>query len=281
MISRSRNEIRRCRPLLGTFVEITAGGFSAERLNPAIDAAFTAIERIQKLMSAHDPGSELSLLNRDAASRPVTVSRETFCVLQRADRLAADSKGAFDYTIGPTLARWGLLPKNMERNYRGAWRHVLLLRGRKVYFLQPLALDLGGIAKGFAVDEAIKVLRKHQVASAVVNAGGDLRVFGAHRSLIHLRHPGNPQMFSDKLALRNSALATSSPCFTEKKWRGRRVSHLVNSLTQTAITGAISVSVRAKECWLADALTKVVLNAPERANQLLAKYNAEAFLATA
>jgi thiamine biosynthesis lipoprotein len=281
MISFLKSEIRRCRPLLGTFVEITASGADEDKLNTAINAAFAAIEKIQNLMSAHDADSELSRLNREAASHPVTVSHETFTMLRRADKLASESGGAFDYTVAPVLARWGLLPATLERKQPGGWRHVLLLRGRKVYFLLPLALDLGGIAKGFAVDKAIEVLRSRGVSSAVVNAGGDLRVFGAQASTIHLRHPSNPQMFTDKIEICDSALATSSPCFTERDWNGQRVSHLVNSLRQKAVTGVISVSVMAKECWLADALTKVVLNAPQLAQKLLAKHHAEAFIMTA
>lgn len=280
MTSCSSAEIRRCRPLLGTFVEITANGLGEARLQVAVNTAFATIERIQNLLSVHDAASELSLLNREAAKRPVIVSRETFTILRRANKLAAESNGAFDYTIAPVLAEWGLLPSALGRKKFGSWRQVLLLRGRKVYFLQPMALDLGGIAKGFAVDRAIDVLCKQGVTAAVVNAGGDLRVFGSRLSFVHLRHPQNPQLFTDKIEVSDSALATSSPCFTEKTWRGRRVSHLVNSLKQTAITGAVSVSVRARECWLADALTKVVLNSPELAKTLLMKYRARAFLLT-
>lgn len=281
MTSCSNIEVRRCRPLLGTFVEITVSGMDEGKLNQAINAAFAAIEKIQKLMSAHDANSELSLLNRCAAMRPVTVSRETFTMLRRAGRLASESNGAFDYTVAPLLARWGLLPKGLDRAAPGGWQQVLLLRGSKVYFLQPLALDLGGIAKGFAVDAAIRVLQRHGVTAAFVNAGGDLRVFGPEPSLIHLRHPAQPRTFSENIRIQNSALATSAPYFTERGWQGQRVSHLVDSLRNQAVTGVISVSVRAKECWLADALTKVVLNAPQLAETLLAKYQAEAFLFTA
>ncbi len=290
--------IRRCRPLLGTFVEITAQWSAGLRpgakmltpanapgrrpaLHDAVDSAFAAVERMQNLLSAHDPASELSRLNREAAAQAVTVSPETFDVLRCAHRLATESGGAFDYTVAPTLARWGLLPANLHRENPGTWRDVLLLRGRKVLFLRPLALDLGGIAKGFAVDAAIEVLRAHGAESAVVNAGGDLRVFGPQPSTIHLRHPAAPQTFAHTIRLQRAALATSSPCFTECGWRGQRVSHLVNPLQAVAITGQVSVSVRAQECWLADAMTKVVLNAPRRAEKLLAKYEAEAFMLTA
>lgn len=277
----SKNKIRRCRPLLGTFVEISVSGLDDAKLNLAVHAAFNAVEKVQKLMSAHDGGSELSLLNREAALRPVTVSRETFEVLRRADKLAAESHGAFDYTVAPTLARWGFAPLSLKRKKAGHWRDVLLLPRRKVFFLQPLAIDLGGIAKGFAVDLAIKILQRHHVESAMVNAGGDLRTFGADASTIHLRHPLQPQFFAKKISLHNAALATSSPCFTEKNFNGYRVSHLIDSIRRKAITGAVSVSVRARECWLADALTKVVFNAPQLAQNILAKYRADAFVVTA
>ena len=289
---------RRCRPLLGTFVEITAqwsaglrpgslshvAGSTPDRrsaLQDAVNAAFAAIEHIQNLLSAHDEASELSRLNREAALRPVAVSRETFEVLRRAMRLAKESGGAFDCTVAPKLARWGLRPANLKRKNPGNWRDVQLLRGRKVRFLRPLALDLGGIAKGYAVDAAIGVLRSHGVRAAVVNAGGDLRMFGSQPAMIHLRHPAQPQAFTHTFSLHEGALATSSPCFTERDWRGQSVSHLVNSSNGEAIIGNVSVTVRARECWLADALTKVVLNAPRRAKRLLAKYEAEAFMLAA
>lgn len=275
------SEVRRCRPLLGTFVEISASGPVAPEIENAASAAFAAIERIQNLLSAHDPRSELSLLNREAFQHPVAVSAETFTVLRRAQRLARESGGAFDCTIAPTLARWGLRPAHLLRNRPGNWRDIQLLRGRKVRFLRPLALDLGGIAKGYAVDKAIEVLREHGVTAATVNAGGDLRVFGPQASVIHLRHPERPQTFARTINLKHAALATSSPCFTERTWRGSRVSHLVDSRQRKAVTGSVSVTVRARECWLADALTKVVLNAPHRAETLLAKYQAEAFMLTA
>jgi thiamine biosynthesis lipoprotein len=277
----SNTEIRRCRPLLGTFVEITASGLEQDGLQVAVNSAFGAIERIQTLLSAHDPDSELSRLNREALLRPVRVCSITLAVLRRALQLAFESAGAFDPTVAPMLARWGLLPAELRRKSPGNWRDVLILRNRNVRFLRPLALDLGGIAKGFAVDTAIKDLKRSGVKSAVVNAGGDLRSFGEHSATIFLRHPARPQLLADTLELRDCALATSSPCFTQKQWKGKIVSHLVNPIVLRAVIGATSVSVCAKECWLADALTKVVLAAPHRAQKLLAKYGAEAFVLTA
>jgi thiamine biosynthesis lipoprotein len=279
MTSCSReSEVQRCRPLLGTFVEITASGADAAVLPRAVHIAFGAVERVQRLMSAQDPQSELSRLNGEAARREVPVSTETFAILERGLALAAESDGAFDFTIAPLLAGWGLLPDALRRPGRGDWRDVRLLARHRVFFARPLAIDLGGIAKGFAVDLAVKVLRDNGAISGVVNAGGDLRAFGADARRVHLRHPGSGAVLSRCIELRNGALATSSPCFNQVRCRGRTFSHLVNPHTKQTITGARGVTVRAAECWLADALTKVVLVDPARALRVLAQHQAEAFL---
>ena len=278
MTSFSNSEVRRCRPLLGTFVEITAAGVDEAQLGRSINAAFAAVERVQRLMSVHDADSELSWVNEQAFARPVKVSPETFEVLRRGMEIARDCGGAFDFTVAPLLARWGLLPPHLRRRGPGDWQDVLLLAQQQVRFAKPLAIDLGGIAKGYAVDTAIETLRACKVPKGMVNAGGDLRVFGAEPSTIHLRHPVHTHLLCHSLQVYEAALATSSPCFTERLWRRRPVSHLANPLDQRAVTSGISVTIRARECWLADALTKVVLNAPGLAERLLDKHHAEAFV---
>jgi thiamine biosynthesis lipoprotein len=267
--------------LLGTFVEIVTRGASPAAMQDAISAAFAAVQRVQDLMSAHEPDSELSQLNREAAQRAVTVSSETFTVLQHGLALAGISDGAFDFTVAPLLARWGLLPETLRRQRRSDWRDVRLLAGRRVFFARPLAIDLGGIAKGFAVDLAVEVLRGRAVASGLVNAGGDLRVFGPHPQRVHLRHPGNGAALRKSVELKDGALATSSPCFRRIRRHGKIFSHLVNARTRRAIIVPRSVTVRAPECWLADALTKVVLVDPARASRVLTQYRAEALLLAA
>ena len=279
MTSCSKSEVRRCRPLLGTFVEIKAAGLEAAALNRAVENAFARIQRIQSLMSVHDDASDLSRVNDGAFLRPVKVSDETFVVLERGLELARVSEGAFDFTIAPVLAQWGLLPAHLRRRAHGDWRDVILQRGSRVRFTRPLAIDLGGIAKGFAVDAAIASLRASKAVSASVNAGGDLRVFGPATSRVHLRHPVSAQPVSNPVSLRNAALATSSPCFTRREWRGRTISHLIHPGHRRAIAENVSVSVRAGECWLADALTKVVLNAdPAITGRLLETHDAEALI---
>ncbi len=282
LLTSAPTAIHRCRPLLGTFVEIKAAGPSQSGLISAVNRAFAQIERVQALMSVHDEASEISRVNAGAFLRPMKVSDETFAILEGGLDLARASAGAFDFTIAPILAGWGLLPAHLRRRTHGNWRDVVLQRGRRIRFTRPLAIDLGGIAKGFAVDAAIASLRANNAVSASVNAGGDLRVFGPDPIRIHLRHPVSAQPVSSPILLRHAALATSSPCFTRRQWRGRTISHLVDTENRRAITRNISVSVRARECWLADALTKVVLGADSAiATRLLEAYQADAFILSA
>lgn len=271
-------EIRRCRPLLGTFVEIRVGGQPQAELHAAIEMAFREIERIQNLMSAHDSKSEVGLLNQHAFHEPVKVSDDTFQVLSLGRRLAEQSNGAFDFTVGAQLREWGFLPYGVEPRGSVSWREVQILSKNRVRFGKPLVVDLGGIAKGYAVDRGVEVLKHQGVRRGVVNAGGDLRVFGDQPVPIHLRHPQNPQTVLNSLVLSNAALATSAPYFSRKRFRGRWVSHLVHPSRCSPITHDVSVSVQASQCWLADGLTKVVLNAQEPAVHLLEEYHAEAFI---
>ena len=280
MTSCSSASVRRCRPLLGTFVEITAHGDLSE-VGRAVDAAFASVERVQRLMSFHDPASGLSRLNREAARHPVTVDAWTFQVLTVAREIASASDGAFDPTMAPTLQRWGILPVTGQRTGTGDWRDLELLPRRRVRFARPLTLDLGGIAKGFAVDRAVAALQAAGAGSGLVNAGGDLRAFGPRGQTVQLRDPGRPGRMAHGFLLREAALATSAPTFSRFESPEGLVSHLVHPVTNSAFVGDTSVSVRAPTCLLADALTKVVLFGGPAAEPVLARYQAEAFVLSA
>jgi thiamine biosynthesis lipoprotein len=172
--------LRRARPLLGTFVEIRLAAPDEAAAECALRAGFAAVARVQRLMNYHDAGSDVSRVNRLAARRPVAVHPWTAAVLHRAARLHRESGGLFDITIAPTLARGGWLPRCRPRRAdpRATAADIEILPGRRVRFRKPLAVDLGGIAKGYAVDRAVSVLRRAGALSGTVNAGGDLRVFG-------------------------------------------------------------------------------------------------------
>lgn len=266
-------EVRRARPLLGTLVEIAVRG--AGDPGPAIDAAFTVIEQLQRLMSYHDPASELSRLNRQAYRRPVTLSRATFEVLQAALALSARTDGAFDVSIAPLLEREGLLPRHRRGARDGTWRDIECLPGRKVRFRRPVAVDLGGIAKGYAVDRACAALRAHGVKSALVNAGGDLRVVGSAAWPVWVRHPADPGVRMPLCQLADGALATSAAYFLPER-HARRARALVDGRSRVARAWSGSVSVTAATCLSADALTKVVGILGHRAAAVLVRERASA-----
>jgi thiamine biosynthesis lipoprotein len=272
--------IRRARPLLGTLVEIRAAAPGPPaRLHAAVDAAFEAVELVQRLMSYHEPDSELSRLNRAAASQPQQVSVHTYSVLAAARRLARLSEGAFDPCIGAHLETWGYLPANAPASGSGTFRDVELLEQCAVRFQRPLRLDLGGIAKGYAVDLAVQTLAQHGIEEIVVNAGGDLRVSGTRTYRVCVRHPLVPFAAGHELELTGAALATSAAYFSRRKLGPQEVSALLDPRSGRPYLNEASVSVRAPDCMSADALTKVVLFAPASvAQRALAACGAQAII---
>ena len=275
------SQLSRCRPLLGTFVEITIHAGSEGVAARAMSDAFSAIGKVQELMSYHDPFSELTRLNCKAERAPVQVNRWTFAVLQTALALSAESDGAFDVTIAPRLASWGYLPRTprMQKDERLAtWRDIELIGVCLVRYRRPLHIDLGGIAKGFAVDRAIEAARAAGATAALVNAGGDLRAFGPEPWPVAIRHPARPGETAHSFALENAALATSAAYFSRKKWRGCNVCPLVDGVTRRPCDDRLSISVQAPSAMLADALCKIVAARREAAAPLLARHKASAMI---
>jgi len=279
MRSHSNIEIRRCRPLLGTFVEITARGRDERLLVRGIEGGFDAIERVNRLMSFHDPLSDVSRMNRDAFPKGVIVHPWTWQVMKASKRFAEESLGTFDITVAPWLTKWNYLPR---RRYQfsptASSRDIFLRRNCEVFFRRELIVDLGGIAKGFAVDRAVDALKENGIGCGIVNAGGDVRTFGPASQFIQLRHPTDPIRVAGAVRLRERAMATSGIYFERRKYRGRYVSPLLDGRTGQSGRELISVSVAAAECVAADALTKVVFALRERAAGLLARYRADALL---
>ena len=272
------NRVRRARPALGTFVEITARGDNEEKLHGAINRAFNAIARVERQMSFHHSDSDVSRINREAFERKVTVDPWTWRVLRAAQKLSHETNGIFDITVARRLMQWKYLPRRYANVSEGNWRDIILEKNYGVRFRQRVIVDLGGIAKGFAVDRAVKALKCAGVPSGVVNAGGDLRVFGLKSELVHLRHPAEPMRPAGAISLCERALATSGIYFAQKR-RGRTVvSSLLDGRTCRSSRKLISVSVAAPLCMIADALTKIVFVLREKSAPLLARYHADALL---
>lgn len=270
---RSSTETRRCRPLLGTLVDVACLGTPND-----IDRAFAAIEKVHQLMSSHDPTSDVARMNHYGSSGPVKVHPWTWRVLKRAQEFSRRSDGVFDVTMARQLVKWNYLPKPHVRLGGGNWRDIVLEDECNVRFRRQVIVDLGGIAKGFAVDRAIRALKDNGVVAGIVNAGGDLRTFGSVPQLIHVRHPTKPTRVAGVVRLRERAMATSGIYFERRKHHTQYVSPLLDGRTGQSERRLISVSVAAAECMAADALTKIVFALREEAADLLAQHRADALL---
>lgn len=257
--------IRRCRPGLGTFVEVAIVDPGTADAHAASDVAFRAVDGVGASMSFQDPASLLSTINRDALHRPVPVDDATFDVLALAGVLFERSGGRFDGAFA------------IDGEAHATWTDVVLdPAARTVRFTKPLAIDLGGIAKGHAVDRAIDALAAYGVASAIVDAGGDLRVLGDAPQPIHLRGAADdaPPRFIGTLA--DGALATSSNG-ASRRGRPRAPGFVVDRLRRRVAATDRSWSVVAPTCAVADALTKVVACGDAAADAIVASFGATAF----
>src|SRR3954451_11604778 len=176
--------IRRARPMLGTFVDIDVDDVDQRHAEGAVEAAFAAVAEVHRLMSFHEADSDVSRLNRSASSGAVAVHPWTYEVIEMAADMNRRSAGAFDIGVAPTLQQLGQLPSDEEIPVMPVTSvpmadALALLGDNRIRFTDPsVRIDLGGIAKGFAVDRAIDALPCHGVREGIVNAGGDLAVFG-------------------------------------------------------------------------------------------------------
>jgi len=273
--------IERARPLLGTIVAVRVHGAAPPRAHRAIEQAFAVIAEIQRLMSFQDAASDVSRINREAAQHPVGVHAHTYRVLAWAAHMAQASQGLFDASIGARLVEWGLLPAPQgaaAADPQATFRDIELLPERRVRCKRSLWLDVSGIAKGYAVDRAIAALVRAGITNACVNAGGDLRILGAQAVNVALRAAVPSAQALPVVALAGGALATSSGEITRRRHAGGWVSAHVAGDTRQSIDARTTVSVFARRCVVADALTKVVLADPERAGALLARFGAGAYL---
>jgi thiamine biosynthesis lipoprotein len=240
----------------------------------AARAAFERIHELNGVLSDYDPESELRDLEVAAAGgEPVPVGDDLFRVLARSQELARRSEGVFDVTVGPVVRVWrrarqrGGLP--MARRLDPARELVGydLLRldpdAKTVTFAKPgMRLDFGGIAKGYAVDEALAVLREHGITRALVDAGGDMALGdpppdapGWRIAVAPLEADGPPSRI---LVLKNAAVATSGDLWQFVKIRGRRYSHIVDPRTGQALTERSSVTVVAPDGMTADGLASAL-----------------------
>ena len=261
-----QSPVRRTHFIMGTLVEITVSHADENVANLAMTQAFDEMRRIEKLMSPHLLDSEISQLNRSAGGAALALSPEVVEVLREAARWSEASAGAFDVTIEPVARLWNFDeaepqvpdPERLKRaltkiNYRD-----IKIKNGRVRLTQPgMAINLGGIAKGYAVDRAAAILRG-LVPNAIINAGGDLTAFGRrdpeHPWIIGLQHPRQPNKVLASFAVEKRGVATSGDYQKYFIRDGIRYHHILNPKTGQPARGLTSVTVIASNVMQADAL---------------------------
>lgn len=271
--------IERAKPLLGTFVQIRVAGLEPPAAHRAVGAAFAEIAEIHRLMSFQEESSDVSRLNRGAYGGAVEVDMRTHNVLADALLLSALTAGAFDITVAAELVRRGVLPRHHdlpEAHHDATWKDIALLDDLRVRFRKPLWIDLGGIAKGHAVDRAVECLLDAGASQVCVNAGGDLRVAGPDIEHVPLCPEFN-NLEIPIVELSNGSLASSSGAMARQRCgMATGMPHVASGNVPSAPKQF--VSVMAPRCIHADALTKVVMAKGEGSQSLLARFGAQAIV---
>ncbi|GJM06236.1 MAG: FAD:protein FMN transferase [marine bacterium B5-7] len=240
---------KRLRPSLGTFVEIGTREKSVNK-ECAIDEAFNAIARVNKLLSFHNPNSELSRLN-NSYGKVIELHPLSMRVLKLAKLIGQYSNGLFNCTVAGILVDKGVLPNHFDSDFlkSGNCNDIELYKNH-ARLCRPVLISLDGIAKGYAVDYAIFTLKKHGLETGWVNAGGDLRVYGD--ILLPTQRRELTGGFSNLGNLHNAALSTS---WIKPHHDQTYPGWIVAGNKGKPVEG--TWSILAKKSWLADALTKV------------------------
>ncbi len=268
------------RVIMGTFSRVVVVARSEKAGRACIAAAFKVQRRIESLMSYHRPDSELNRVNRHAAERPVPVNPLTFEVLQQAVYFSELSGGAFDVTVGPLVDLWRAAGDANEPPSEAALTEARLRVGYEKLILEPkemtvqfategMRIDLGGIAKGFAIDKSVEAVRKGGALGGMVDIGGDIRCFGRppegqEHWRIGLQDPteatedlitGEPLLI---LQLSDAAVTTSGDYRRYTTVAGRKQSHIMDAQTGRGANQLVSVTVIAPNATTADALATAV-----------------------
>lgn len=269
------------RYLMGTLVSVTVAGTDSLRCVRVVNRAFDAMKRVDRMMSTYRPESPLSRLNRTGHEGWVQLPPPLFTVIASAWEYARLSDGAFDATVGPLVRLWGFYDKQgrlpdptEEAEVRGriGYRHAVLdsARGAVRFDLPGVEIDLGGIAKGYALDQAVCALRAEGIKAATVDAGGNLFLVGGP-AFVGILFPGRDDSLAFRVEVENEAVSTSGSSENSFLAGGVRYSHIFDPRTGRPVRNTLlSVTVVAPTGLASDALsTAAFVLGPERGMDLV------------
>lgn len=274
---------------MGTVFAVVAYGRDRNYLAEVVNEVFEEIDRLDNQMSNYRPESELSGINREAGKHEVIVEPKLFQLLDESFRYSQDTGGAFDITVGPLMKLWGFfrgrgrLPSQSEIAQvlkRVGYHHVKLdPNHRTVHFdTSGVEVDLGGIAKGYAVDRAVEILRSNGITAALVSSGtSSIYALGAPPEqrgwTVTVRAPYDPHQAGDVFHLQNYSLSTSGSYEKFFKIRGRTYCHIMDPRTGRPVEGMLSTAVLAPSTTASDALsTSFFVLGPEGSRKYLAAH---------
>ncbi|MCB1043626.1 MAG: FAD:protein FMN transferase [Acidobacteria bacterium] len=254
---------------MGSVFEVTAVHPNPETAREAIDAAYAEIDRIEQLISSWRSDSETSQINQQAGVAPVTVSTELFQLIQRSKKVSALTDGAFDITIGGVLPLWHFKTTEPQIPDQKMIIKALELVSYELIecdsentsvFLpkQGMSIGFGAIGKGYAANRAAKVLKEHGITGGIVNAGGDMLVFGRDGSQqpwrVSIAHPRDQHARIAELHLLDQAIVTSGDYERFFMYGGVRYSHIIDPRSGWPVQGTRSVTVICPDAEVADAM---------------------------
>jgi FAD:protein FMN transferase len=282
-------------PHMGTLFKVVLYAPDETTAKKAATAAFARVAELNRIMSDYLPDSELMRLCKQAGGPPMEVSRELFDILQQAEKFSEMTGGAFDVTVGPVVRLWrrarrsGQLPAAEELKKALALVDFHKIRldanGRRVQLLLAgMLIDLGSIAKGYAADAALAVLRRQGLTRALVAAGGDIAVGDAPPDapgwkvgIAPLKSPDAPP--TRYLLLSNAGVSTAGDSEQFVKIEGKRYSHIIDPTTGLGLIGRRSVTVIAANATTSDALdTAIAVMGRERGLQFAERHGIAAVL---
>jgi FAD:protein FMN transferase len=261
--------------LMGNRFQISAVAGKKAFADKCIDAAIQEIQRIEKLLTTFNDGSETALINKNAGIEPVSVSTETFNIIERSIRISGITQGAFDITYGSVDKRLWNFDSNMKElpdketakkmvrliNYR----NIILDKEKTTVFLKEkgMRIGFGGIGKGYAAEKARQVMKEKGLGSGIVNASGDLATWGYQPNgkpwTIGIVDPNAKAQVFSYMNITDLAIATSGNYEKYIMVDGKKYSHTINPRTGLPVRGIKSVTIISPNAEIADAMATPVM----------------------
>ncbi|MDV2466337.1 FAD:protein FMN transferase [Elizabethkingia anophelis] len=267
-------EFRKPQRLMGNAFEITVVDTDERQALEHIDAAIAEIQRIEQLLTTYKEDSQTNLVNRNAGVQPVKVDAEMFNLIERSIRISQITDGYFDISYGGIDKRlWNFDKEMKELPDPGSvkehlklvnYRNILLDPEKQTVFLKEkgMRIGFGGIGKGYAAEMGKRLLQQRGVQSGVVNASGDLTVWGSQADgkpwTIGIANPDNARLPFSYLNITDTAVATSGNYEKYVMIGGKRYSHTINPKTGIPVSGVKSVTIICPNAEIADAMATPV-----------------------